>query len=54
MILVSHDLAVVSCLCTRVMVLRDGRVVEEGPVTEILDHPREEYTKQLRASVLER
>ena len=53
-ILVSHDLAVVSCLCTRVMVLRGGRVVEEGPVREILEHPREEYTKQLRASVLER
>ena len=50
---VSHDLAVVSCLCTRVMVLRGGRVVEEGPVREILEHPRAEYTKQLRDSVLE-
>ena len=50
---VSHDLAVVSCLCSRVMVMQGGRVVEEGPTRDILDHPREEYTKRLRASVLE-
>ncbi len=50
---VSHDLAVVSCLCSRVMVMQGGRVVEEGPTRDILDHPKEEYTKRLRASVLE-
>ncbi len=50
---VSHDLAVVSCLCSRVMVMQGGQVVEEGPVQEILDHPKEEYTQKLRTSVME-
>ncbi len=50
---VSHDLAVVSCLCSRVMVLYQGEPVEEGPVRQIIDDPREEYTKRLISSVLE-
>jgi len=52
-LLVSHDLAVVSCLCSRVMVLYRGELVEEGPVRRIINAPREEYTRKLRASVLE-
>ncbi len=52
-LLVSHDLAVVSCLCSRVMVLYRGELVEEGPVRRIIDAPKEEYTRKLRASVLE-
>jgi ABC-type dipeptide/oligopeptide/nickel transport system ATPase subunit len=52
-LLVSHDLSVVSCLCSRVMVLYQGALVEEGPVRRVIDTPREEYTKRLLDSVLE-
>ena len=52
-IFVSHDLAVVRALCDRVMVLYGGRCVEEGPAAEVIQHPREAYTKKLISSVLE-
>ncbi len=52
-IFVSHDLAVVRSICDRVMVMRNGKVVEEGPAARIIHAPREDYTKQLIASVLE-
>ena len=52
-LLVSHDLAVVSCLCSRVMVLYRGGLVEEGPVRRVIDAPEQEYTKRLLDSVLE-
>ena len=44
---ISHDLKVVRALAHRVVVLREGRIVEEGTADEIFDHPREEYTKSL-------
>ncbi|MFE7428906.1 ATP-binding cassette domain-containing protein [Streptomyces sp. NPDC057545] len=47
---VSHDLAVVSKVADRVLVLKDGRAVEEGDVHEIVSAPREEYTRALVAS----
>jgi ABC-type dipeptide/oligopeptide/nickel transport system ATPase subunit len=50
---VSHDLAVVSCVCSRVMVLYRGQLVEEGPVHRVIDAPEKEYTQQLLHSVLE-
>ena len=52
-IFVSHDLAVVRSICTRVMVMKGGRLVEEGSAAQIIEAPREEYTKQLISSVLE-
>ena len=51
-IFVSHDLAVVSCLCDRIMVMKDGMVVEEGGARQILEEPRDEYTKRLIESVM--
>ena len=48
---VSHDLNVVRRVCDRTMVLRQGRVVEEGPSDEVLRHPRDPYTMELVAAI---
>ncbi len=44
---ISHDLKVVRALSHHVMVMQNGDVVEEGPVDEIFDRPRTDYTRQL-------
>ena len=44
---ISHDLAVVAQLANRIMVLRHGRIVEEGPANEMLHRPRQKYTREL-------
>ena len=47
---ISHDLKVVKALAHRVVVLRHGRVVEQGPAAEVLKRPREDYTRALIAA----
>jgi oligopeptide/dipeptide ABC transporter ATP-binding protein len=47
LLFISHDLHVVRSLCDRVVVLYLGRVMEEGPAAEVLEHPRHPYTKAL-------
>ncbi|MGV9870895.1 ABC transporter ATP-binding protein [Rhodococcus koreensis] len=47
LVLVSHDLAVVAQVCDRVIVMRDGAVVESGRAEDLLTAPRHEYTRQL-------
>ena len=46
---ISHDLAVVAQVADRIMVLRQGRMVEEGPATQILQQPQMDYTRMLVA-----
>ena len=52
-IFVSHDLAVLGCLCDRVMVLRGGSVVEQGDTGAVIRAPKEDYTRMLVESVLQ-
>ena len=47
---VSHDLAVVRQVCQRVMVVLDGRIVEHGPIEEVIGSPQHPYTHGLVAS----
>ncbi|MFK9092493.1 ABC transporter ATP-binding protein [Bacillus salipaludis] len=51
MILITHDLGVVSEVCDRIIVMYAGKVVETGPVQEVLRSPEHPYTKGLLASL---
>jgi peptide/nickel transport system ATP-binding protein/oligopeptide transport system ATP-binding protein len=44
---ISHDLGVIRYVCDEVAVIYRGKVVEQGPVDEIFDHPKDEYTRML-------
>jgi peptide/nickel transport system ATP-binding protein len=50
---ISHDLKVVRALCHRVMVMQHGRIVEQGPVADVLTHPQTEYTARLVRAAFE-
>ncbi|MDR2348657.1 MAG: ATP-binding cassette domain-containing protein [Bifidobacteriaceae bacterium] len=51
MLFISHNLAVLRYVADRVAVMRDGRLVEEGPVAELLAGPSHPYTQELLAAV---
>lgn len=48
---VSHDLNVVRLLCDRVIVMRTGRIVEEGSSEQVLCDPKDDYTKELLTAI---
>ena len=52
-VIVTHDLAVVRLLADRLMVMKDGRVVEAGLTDQVLDDPQHGYTQLLVSSVLQ-
>ena len=52
-IVVTHDLAVARLLSHRMMVMKDGRVIESGLTDRVLDDPREPYTQLLVSSILQ-
>jgi microcin C transport system ATP-binding protein len=50
---ISHDLKVVRALCNYVIVMKNGKVVEEGPARDIFSHPQDDYTKALLAAAFD-
>ncbi|MEZ5044670.1 MAG: ABC transporter ATP-binding protein [Saprospiraceae bacterium] len=48
---ISHDLSVVKFMADRIMVMQNGRIVEEGLADELYHHPRTEYTQKLIAAI---
>jgi peptide/nickel transport system ATP-binding protein len=51
MLFISHDLAVVGQIADRILVMRHGRIVEQGSTHQVLTAPQHDYTRQLLASV---
>ncbi|WES66119.1 ATP-binding cassette domain-containing protein [Microbacter sp. GSS18] len=50
-VMVSHDIGVVQSLCDEVVVMKDGRIVEEGPTEKVLLQPQVAYTRRLLAAI---
>ena len=50
---ISHDLKVVRALANDIIVMRDGKVVEQGPSAAVFDHPKTDYTRALMAAAFD-
>lgn len=44
---VTHDIPSAEALCREIAILKDGRIIETGPMQEIIQNPKEDYTKML-------
>lgn len=49
---VSHDLALVSMICDRIIVMKDGRIVEQGETKAVINSPADPYTRKLLDSII--
>jgi microcin C transport system ATP-binding protein len=49
-LLITHDVDVIRAMAHDVVVMKDGRIVESGPMHSVLDSPRNEYTRTLVAA----
>ena len=52
LIFISHDLPLVSSIASRVLIMRAGRIVEEGSASDVLVNPTDDYTKNLLRAAL--
>jgi peptide/nickel transport system ATP-binding protein len=50
-IFISHDLSVVRYMSDRIMVMKDGKIIETGEADQVYFHPQHEYTKKLISSI---
>nr|BAL57581.1 peptide/nickel transport system ATP-binding protein [uncultured Chloroflexota bacterium] len=51
LILITHDLGLVSKVCDRVLIMYAGRIMEQAPVTELFQHPANPYTRALMQAI---
>jgi microcin C transport system ATP-binding protein len=51
-LLITHDVEVIRAMAHEVIVMKDGAILETGPVDQVLDAPRHPYTRQLVAAAL--
>ena len=51
-LLITHDVDVIRAMAHAVLVMKDGLIIESGPVAQVLDAPREAYTQRLVAAAL--
>ncbi len=52
MLFISHDISLVAALCSRIAVMQNGQIVEQGSAQQIIQNPAHEYTKLLLESAL--
>lgn len=50
LVMISHDLAVLAAVCERIVVMRHGKIVEEGKSAEVVGNPQHEHTRELAAA----
>jgi peptide/nickel transport system ATP-binding protein len=48
--LITHDLSIAADICDNIAIMQNARIVEVGPMKQVLESPREEYTKALLAA----